>query len=59
MTAPLTVSARERLPNRREAETFGLERRSANWRKIILLNRSVLLAAWSRHFPNMISRPCA
>lgn len=24
---------------------------SATWRKIILLNRSVLLAAWGRHFP--------
>jgi hypothetical protein len=33
------------------AGTFGLERRSASWRKTILLNRSVLLAAWGRHFP--------
>ena len=24
---------------------------AAHWRKAILLNRSVLLAAWPRHFP--------
>jgi hypothetical protein len=31
--------------------TFGHARQPASWRKIILLNRSALLAAWPRHFP--------